>query len=112
MQNTKMSTGEYVLFSIPVDMLEEAGIREESVVQMSAGNGKIIINTVSDTEDFICDSDCEHCPMRVKWTVTAIVKPVPAMKVAMKERRSEWCKCFVFSEKEEELRFLMKSDSV
>ena len=44
-------------------MLEEAGIREESVVQMSAGNGKIIINTVSDTEVFICDSDCEHCPM-------------------------------------------------
>ncbi len=63
MQNTKMSTGEYVLFSIPVDMLEEAGISEESVVQMSAGNGKIIINTVKDTEDFICDSDCEHCPM-------------------------------------------------
>lgn len=63
MQNTKMSTGEYVLFSIPVDMLEEAGIREESVVQMSAGNSKIIINTVSDTEDFICGSDCEHCPM-------------------------------------------------
>lgn len=63
MQTTKMSTGEYVLFSIPVDMLEEAGIGEESVVQMRAGNGKIIINTVSDTDDFICDSDCEHCPM-------------------------------------------------
>lgn len=63
MQNTKMSTGEYVLFSIPVDMLAEAGIDEESVVQMSAGNGKIIINTVKDAEDFICDSDCEHCPM-------------------------------------------------
>lgn len=31
MQNTKMSTGEYVLFSIPVDMLEEAGIGEERV---------------------------------------------------------------------------------
>lgn len=46
MQNTKMSTGEYVLFSIPVEMLEEAGIGEESVVQMSAGNGKIIINTI------------------------------------------------------------------
>ena len=54
MQNTKMSTGDYVLFSIPVDMLEEAGIGEESVVQMSAGNGKIIINTVSNTEELIC----------------------------------------------------------
>lgn len=52
MQNTKMNSGEYVLFSVPVEMLEEAGIGEESVVQMSAGNGKIIINTVKDTEDF------------------------------------------------------------
>ena len=60
MQNTKMSTGEYVLFSIPVDMLAEAGMAEEGV---RSGNGKIIINTVKDAEDFICDSDCEHCPM-------------------------------------------------
>ena len=36
MQNSKMNTGEYVLFSVPVDMLEEAGIGEESIVQMSA----------------------------------------------------------------------------
>lgn len=62
MQNTEMTTGEYILFSVPVDMLEEAGIGEESVVQMSAGNGKIIINTVKNTEDFICDGDCEACP--------------------------------------------------
>lgn len=62
MQTTKMNTGEYVLFSVPVEMLEEAGIDEESVVQMSAGNGKIIINTVNQ-EDFTCDGDCKHCPM-------------------------------------------------
>lgn len=63
MQNTKMNSGEYVLFSIPVEMLEEAGIGEEGIVQMSAGNGKIIINTIKDAEDFICDGDCRHCPM-------------------------------------------------
>lgn len=63
MQNTKMNTGEYVLFSVPVEMLEEAGIGEESVIQMSTGNGKIIINTVTDTEDFICNGDCKQCPM-------------------------------------------------
>lgn len=63
MQNTKITGGEYVLFSVPVDMLSEAGIGEESVIQMSAGNGKIIINTVKDTEDFICDNDCETCPL-------------------------------------------------
>lgn len=60
MQNTKMS---YVLFSVPVEMLAEAGIREESVIQMSAGNGKIIIDAVKDMEDFVCDNDCENCPM-------------------------------------------------
>lgn len=63
MQNTKMTSSEYVLFSVPVDMLSETGIGEESVIQMSAGNGKIIINTVKDTEDFICDNDCETCPL-------------------------------------------------
>lgn len=63
MQNTKLSSENYVLFSIPTDMLAEAGIGEESVVQMSAGNGKIIINTVKDTDGFVCDNDCEHCPM-------------------------------------------------
>lgn len=63
MQNTKMTTGEYFLFSVPVEMLEEAGIREESVVQMSAGKGKIIINTVKNTEDFVCDNDCHCCPL-------------------------------------------------
>lgn len=63
MQNTKMNPDKYVLFSVPVDMLMEAGIGEESVIQLSAGTGKIIINTVKDREDFICDGDCNHCPM-------------------------------------------------
>jgi len=58
-----MNTGEYVLFSVPMDMLEEAGIDEESVIQMRAGRGKIIINTVKNAEDFVCDGDCENCPM-------------------------------------------------
>ena len=65
MQNTKMS---YVLFSIPVEMLEEAGIGEESVVQISAGNGKIIIDTAEDTDEHCpvsetdCDGNCKSCP--------------------------------------------------
>lgn len=62
MQNTAMNR-EHVLFSIPVEMLLEAGIGEESVIQMRAGKGKIIINTVNDTDNFVCDSDCKHCPM-------------------------------------------------
>ena len=63
MQGKKVN--EYLLLSIPLDMLEEAGIREESVIQMSAAGGKILIEAVSrdDTEDFVCDGDCESCPL-------------------------------------------------
>lgn len=63
MQDTKMNTGEYVLFSIPMEILKEAGIDEESVIQMRAGSGKIVINTVKNAEDFVCDGDCSNCPM-------------------------------------------------
>lgn len=63
MQDTKMNTGEYILFSIPVEMLEEAGIGEESVIQMRVINGKIIIDTVKNAKDFVCDGDCNNCPM-------------------------------------------------
>ena len=62
MQGKKVT--DYLLLSIPLDMLEEAGISEESVIQMSAVSGKILIKAVSrdDAEDFVCDGDCESCP--------------------------------------------------
>lgn len=63
MQDKGFMTSEYVLFSVPVEMLEEAGIGEESIIQMSAGKGRIIIDTVKDTSDFVCDGDCESCPI-------------------------------------------------
>lgn len=58
------NVNDYLLLSIPLDMLEEAGISEESVIQMSAAGGKILIEAVThdDTEDFVCDGDCENCP--------------------------------------------------
>ncbi len=54
----------YLLLSVPLELLEEAGISEESVIQMSAADGKILIQAVSrnDTEDFVCGGDCENCP--------------------------------------------------
>ncbi len=63
MQRKKVN--EYLLLSIPLDMLEEAGISEESVIQMSAAGGKILIEAVSrdDAENFMCDGDCESCPL-------------------------------------------------
>ncbi len=62
MQMVKVT--EYVLFSVPLDMLADAGIHEESVIQMSASGGKILIEAVGseDTENLLCDGDCDHCP--------------------------------------------------
>ena len=59
MQDTKMNMGEYVIFSVHMEMLEEAGIGEESVIQMRAVNGNIIINRVKNEEAFVCDGDCK-----------------------------------------------------
>ena len=63
MQDKELSGCGYVLFSIPIDLLEEAGISEESIVQIPAGKGQIIIDTVDDVSDFVCDGDCESCPV-------------------------------------------------
>lgn len=63
MQFEKMKSG-YMLMSIPLEMLEEAGISEESIIQMRAANGKILIEAVEydDFYDYVCDNDCEGCP--------------------------------------------------
>lgn len=53
----------YLLLSIPLEMLEEAGIDEESVIQMSASEGKIVIRAVADFGGFVCNGDCESCPV-------------------------------------------------
>ena len=63
MQNQELNGNQYVLFSVPMDMLEEAGISPESIIQMSAASGKIIIDTVRGVDDFVCDGDCENCPI-------------------------------------------------
>ena len=61
MQGKKV--GEYLLFSIPLEMLEESGISEESVIQMSASEGKIVIEAADDDTGYLCDGECEDCPV-------------------------------------------------
>ena len=63
MQSEKVN--EYLLLSIPLDMLADAGISEESVIQMSAMDGRIMIEAVTDSRDYVCDGDCESCPVNV-----------------------------------------------
>ncbi len=62
MQNPKLTT-ECVLLSVPVDILEEAGICEGDLIQITAERGRIVITNNTDTDDYICDGICEDCPI-------------------------------------------------
>lgn len=59
MQNKKL---EVRLIGIPTELLDEAGIGEDSIIEMFASDGNIVIRKTEDTEEFICDLDCENCP--------------------------------------------------
>lgn len=62
MQSKAIKT-EYVLLAIPVEAVEESGISEGTLLQITAEEGKIHIEKVTDTSDFVCDGDCENCPV-------------------------------------------------
>ena len=58
-----MKIEELVLIPVPAELLSEAGIYEDDPMQMYADGRKIIIQNIDDTKDFVCDSDCENCPI-------------------------------------------------
>lgn len=60
MQNTTMKN-DYILFSIPKELLDEIELDPMDVVQMSVADGRLIIEK-ADAEDYVCDGDCENCP--------------------------------------------------
>ncbi len=64
MQETKL-TATYALLTIPLEVLEESGIQTDALLQITAEKGKIEITAVTeaDTCDFVCDGDCENCPI-------------------------------------------------
>ncbi len=62
MQNQKVKP-EFVLISIPFDVIEEAALGEGEIIQITAQKGKIIIEAVDDTGDIVCDTACENCPV-------------------------------------------------
>lgn len=53
----------FVLLSVPMSVLKEADISENDVVQIIPLNGRIVIQAIRDSGDFICDGDCAVCPM-------------------------------------------------
>jgi len=59
MQNKRLNLS---LISIPTELLIEAGITENSVVEMYMDNGDIVIHKAEDVSEYVCDMDCENCP--------------------------------------------------
>ena len=60
MQNKKVD--EFVLISVPKDVLEDAGIVDGSVLQIYADGNKLVIEKLIDTGEIVCDGNCEECP--------------------------------------------------
>ena len=77
MQDQKLSL---TLISIPTELLDEAGITENSVVEMYMDNGNIgitensvvemymdngniVIRKAEDVSQYVCDNDCQSCPV-------------------------------------------------
>ena len=50
------------LIAVPIRLLSEAGIHPKAPFSMHADEGKIIISNDC-FEDYVCDGDCENCPM-------------------------------------------------
>ena len=64
MQNKKIGKG-YVFLAVPVEVIEESGIKDGQVLEFTAEDGKITVQTVKDGSDYVCDGDCENCPFNV-----------------------------------------------
>ena len=61
MQNKKVD--EFVLISVPKEVLEDAGIVDGSVLQIYANGNRLVIEKLIDTGEIVCDGDCDNCPV-------------------------------------------------
>lgn len=62
MQDKKIRT-EVALLAVPIELLSETGIEPDGVLEMYADGNRIIVQNADIPGDFVCDSDCEGCPM-------------------------------------------------
>lgn len=80
-----MKNEQFILVSVPLEMFLEAGINTESIIQVSAREGKIIIDTPDSTEDYVCDRE-----LRKSWPFGQLYCPLNAMPC---EFNCESCPC-------------------
>lgn len=57
---------ETVMLTVPKDLLIEAGISENRILEMFTVDNSLIIRNADLSDDFICGKDCDHCPMERK----------------------------------------------
>lgn len=57
-----MQKREMVLVAVPADLLHEAGVCEGSPLQMYADGRRLVMESLDDTDDFVCGGDCQSCP--------------------------------------------------
>ena len=63
MQDRKL-TGNFVLMTVPVEAVEESGILNGGLIQITAEEGRLVFEAVSvEDEDIVCDGECEDCPV-------------------------------------------------
>ena len=62
MQDQKVKQ-QYAFLSVPVEALEDTGISGGSLLEITVEENKLIIRAVTDMKDFVCDGDCENCPV-------------------------------------------------
>ncbi len=55
---------EIMTIDLPMEAIIEAGFTEDTVIQISACAGKIVLEAVEeeDVEGFTCDKNCWSCP--------------------------------------------------
>lgn len=54
---------EMVLLSVPLEVLDEAGIQRDGLLEMYAEGSELIIRNADDPTDLVCAGDCGNCPM-------------------------------------------------
>lgn len=62
MQNQTLN--EFVLLSVPSEVLEEAGIMPNALIQYNVDDGKIIMEMVDDVVPLVCNGECRECPVK------------------------------------------------
>lgn len=63
MQNKELKN-EFILITIPVEIIEESGVSCNGLIQITAKKGRIVIENVRiENETVVCNGNCGDCPV-------------------------------------------------